>query len=405
MPIVKRCLTLAAAIFISAPAISQAIAEKSNIAQSKVQGSPQQQRDIAPDPARPLVVGGTDAADGVHPFQVGLVFKNISDDYQAQFCGGTLVAERFVVTAAHCTTDIEDFDNPGSEVQVLVGARRLDGSGQRVDVARVQVHPDYDELSIDYDVAVWELATPVSGIRFARLADMPPSKSRTPLRLTGWGQPSESPKLRPPVALQQVDLPFVRTVAGSCEDLEYEITPRMICAGGSGVSSCYGDSGGPLTINRGTGYDELVGIVSWGEVCAGRRLPAVFTNVADSSINRFIRSIVFEAPYTIEFQNAALSVREAARKLNVTVTRSIAAGGAAVRFETVGGTAIAGADFRAASGTLTFAPGSRTATASINILNDRLKESPEIFSIVLSQPSSGWSIGNGTLSITINDND
>ena len=72
---------------------------------------------------------------------------------QAQFCGGTLVKSNFVVTAAHCS----DFFT-ADQVQVLTGTRRLDGTGERRDVVRIAVHPEWNSTTLDNDVAVWELS-------------------------------------------------------------------------------------------------------------------------------------------------------------------------------------------------------------------------------------------------------
>jgi Trypsin len=71
---------------------------------------------------RPRIVGGTEAGAADNPFQVALLQRNIANNRSAQFCGGTLVRENVVVTAAHCS------DGPitANVVQVLTGTRRLD---------------------------------------------------------------------------------------------------------------------------------------------------------------------------------------------------------------------------------------------------------------------------------------
>jgi secreted trypsin-like serine protease len=410
LPRLTRCLTLAlASMLLCAPADAGSQPELRPSAPSiSAPFKPQRTlqpgfatQAIAPDAVSPMIVGGTDAAEGVHPFQVALINKSYSDDFQAQFCGGTLVADRFVVTAAHCSDTITD---PASQVQVLVGARRLDGSGRRIDVTRVYIHPGYDAGSLDYDVAVWQLATPVTGVSYARVTSSQPATPGVPLRATGWGTLNDVPKPQYPVALQQVDLPFVPTVGGRCKQVA-GVTPRMICAGGSGVSSCYGDSGGPLTIERGLGFTELVGITSWGVICGGDGLPAGFANVAESSINQFIRTIMSGAAQTIQFRSGVETVSEGARRVTLTLTRTSAGGPATVRYRMVSGTALAKSDYRSVSGTVAFRPGSDTATVTITIINDRKREGREYFNVVLGQASSGWSVANGLAEITITDND
>ena len=372
-----------------------AFAQTRPLTLSDLTGGPSPSSDIV----RPMVVGGTDAADGVHAFQVGLVRKNqdpsLNDDYQDQFCGGTLVADRFVVTAAHCSL----YSDPRLQVQVLVKARKLDGSGERVDVRRIYIHPQYDVLSwLDYDVAVWELARPVTGVSYARLAKVAPSRPGEVLRLTGWGTLSSARKPQIPVNLQQVDLPFVPTVNDHCADVS-SITPRMFCAGGSGMSACFGDSGGPLTINRGAGYTELAGIVSWGRNgCGAENSPGVFTNA-------FIRNTVAGWTRTIQLDSST-AVVEGARQATLTVSRSSTQGVASVDYFTAWGDARENSDFNWKEGTVTFQPGVSTATITIPIVNDSKSEATERFAVVLENPSSGYLLANsGNAQVLIRDDD
>ena len=351
----------------------------------------------------PKVVGGVVAAPSTHPFQIGIVAKRIRNNFQAQFCGGTLVAERYVVTAAHC---IEDVTDAYGQIQVLVGTQRLNRSGRRIGVAEVLMHPLYGSNQIsplDYDVAVLRLTTPVTGIPFASLAASEPTVAGTILRSSGWGRlVYRGPK---PSSLMEVDLPFVPTVDGSCIN-EEDITPRMICAGETGKDTCGGDSGGPLTINRGAGYTELVGIVSFGTGCGSEGYPGVYSNVADSSIKTFIENALSAPPPAFNFAAATQTVNEGARRVTLTVTRESPVEAASVRFATADGTALNRSDFRSRSGIVRFRHGQSAATITITLVNDRVKEGDEAFTVTLSQPSSGWTIGaNGTTTVTITDND
>lgn len=348
------------------------------------------------------IVGGTEADPATHPFQVGLLFKGNPSNAAAHYCGGTLVADRFVVTAAHCSDIIPEGMAP--YVQVLVGTQDLEAGGQRIDVARIHIHPRYDEWTLDHDVAVWELATPVTGIPFATLASVRPTVAGTMLRTTGWGE-LEYLSGNSPTKLMQVDVPFVPVKRRSC-GLVRDVTPHMICAGTAGKDSCRGDSGGPLTINRGAGYTELVGIVSFGTDCGLANHPGVYANVAHSSINRFIQDIVYASMRYFSFRVTAQSVNEGERRVTLTIDRAFTNGTASVRFATADGTALNRSDFRSRSGIVRFRHGQSAATITITLVNDRVKEGDEAFTVTLSQPSSGWTIGaNGTATVTITDND
>jgi secreted trypsin-like serine protease len=364
---------------------------------------------LGPTPrVTPRIVGGTNASPGTHPFQVGLMVRGISDNYRARFCGGALVSPYHVVTAAHCVDDIR---NPGRELQVLVGTQTLArrGGGKRINISRIFIHPGWNPITDAYDAAVLELATPVTGIAFATLANTEPTTPGTWLRVTGWGALDNSGNR--PMVLQQLDVPFEPTLGGSCgswgEGPGIYLGDDVLCAGGlGGQDSCYGDSGGPLTIDRGAGYTELVGIVSGGGVlCAVSGYPGFYANVAESSINSFLRGIV-DAPRAFDFQASNYVVNEAGRRLTLTVTRSLAAGSASVVVATVPGSAAARADFRAVTRKLSFRPGVTSASVTISIVNDRLAEGPESFTVMLSSPSAGFSVGDkSTATVSITDDE
>jgi trypsin len=227
------------------------------------------------------IVGGTTATASDNPFQVALLSSNVASNYDAQFCGGTLVKANVVVTAAHCV-----FGTSASQVQVLTGTRSLTSGGTRRNVTRISIHPSYNDNTLDYDVAVLTLSSSATGIPLASLASADPAAG-TNLLVTGWGNTSATGSSYP-TTLRKATVPLISTATCNGSSVyNGQITTRMICAGflAGGVDSCQGDSGGPLTRSN-----VLTGIVSWGQGCAQRNKPGVYTRVSNSSINSFIRA-------------------------------------------------------------------------------------------------------------------
>lgn len=235
---------------------------------------------IGPPGNAPMIVGGSVAGPRDNPFQVALLSKSISNNFNAQFCGGTLVKGNKVVTAAHCSDMVR-----AGQVQVLTGTRNLDGTGVRHNVTRIDIHPNWNKNTYDYDVAVWTLSSTVRGVPFASLASRDPAVG-TSMLVTGWGALSSGGAS--PTNLRKVNVPMVSRA--NCNDRNSyngQITSRMLCAGydAGGRDSCQGDSGGPLA--RG---NVLTGIVSWGAGCGLRDKHGVYTRVSERSVRNFIRS-------------------------------------------------------------------------------------------------------------------
>lgn len=226
----------------------------------------------------PRIVGGTVAGAADNPFQVALLNRNIANNANAQFCGGTLYKANYVITAAHCS----DFVTSG-QVQVLTGTRNLDGTGVRRNVTRIVIHPSWNPSTFNNDVAVWQLSTSATGIPLATLATADGTVG-TSMLATGWGALSEGGSS--PINLRKVSLPLVsRTNCNDANSYGGQITTSMLCAGrdSGGIDTCQGDSGGPLT--RGS---VLTGITSWGNGCARPNLFGVYTRVSRATIRDFI---------------------------------------------------------------------------------------------------------------------
>lgn len=233
--------------------------------------------------ARPRVVGGVPAAQGAWPWQVSVELKS-GFGFFGHMCGGSLIAPRWVLTAAHCVVDDGMVDSP-SDIRVRAGSVDLQG-GQTASVVRVIAHGAYDEFTINNDIALLELgsALPQTPIRPLQVSEegrfAPDGTSAT---VTGWGRTSENGSYSS--ILMQATLPLISTqrCASNFGYLPKEITNNMICAGYGfgGRDSCQGDSGGPLVVSDGQGSWRQAGIVSWGEGCAQPNYPGVYTRVAN----------------------------------------------------------------------------------------------------------------------------
>lgn len=233
----------------------------------------------------PQVIGGRDAAPGAFPWLVALVESG--DTFP--FCGGTLVAARWVLTAAHCLFSDNGTPLEAGSVEVIAGTNtpELANGGQRLGVQRVLRHPAYDNVLERNDIALLELATP------ANLND--PAVSTLPLlqadqqatlavpgtaaTIAGWGDTNPAGG-GAPITLQQAQVPL--TSDAVCQDVGGGDPDVHICAGGGGTDSCYGDSGGPLMVADGQGGLLLAGITSFSVAarCAEPNIPAGYTRVA-----------------------------------------------------------------------------------------------------------------------------
>jgi secreted trypsin-like serine protease len=235
------------------------------------------------------IVGGTVAPARQWPWQVALLSnRRRVSNFANQFCGGTLVDEWFVVTAAHCVTE-DGLLSDKSSILVLTGTQTLskvvgeDAGGVRREIEAIIRHPNYNDNNSNYDIALIKLKTPATGIRTARLITKAQETTLAAARdwsfVTGWGDLGNGTY---PTTLRQVQVPIV---ARALCDNAYNgaITATMICAGlaAGGKDSCQGDSGGPLIVrdaqNR---WQLLAGVVSWGEGCALPDYFGVYARVA-----------------------------------------------------------------------------------------------------------------------------
>jgi secreted trypsin-like serine protease len=239
----------------------------------------------------PRIIGGDEAKLGDDPWQVALIRgDNVGPD-RRPFCGGVLVANTWVLTAAHCV----DKHTQPFQISVLVGATDVgpNGGAMRVEVQKIIVHPFY--LSGEpprHDVALLQLASSGAG-KFSRAITVLPKEGETTAlasqafaRVTGWGTVVAGGE-QGVRKLRYIDLQIVSSK--TCNDrtsYDTRITDYMVCAGFAKDSdpkdSCQGDSGGPLTVMF-EGKRFLAGIVSWGEGCARKGKPGVYAKASHYS--------------------------------------------------------------------------------------------------------------------------
>ncbi|KAJ0170313.1 hypothetical protein K1T71_014241 [Dendrolimus kikuchii] len=228
------------------------------------------------------IVGGKNAKFGEWPWQVLVRESTWLGLFTKNKCGGVLITNRFVTTAAHC--------QPGflASLVAVFGENDISGDKEPLNpvtrnVRRVIVHRHYDAATFENDLALLELESPVKFDAHIVPICMPPDEADYTGRMatvTGWGRLKYGGGV--PAVLQVVQVPVIDNNA--CQEMfqtaghAKKILSSFICAGYANgqKDSCEGDSGGPLVLQRDDGKWQLVGTVSHGIKCAAPFLPGVY---------------------------------------------------------------------------------------------------------------------------------
>ncbi len=261
-----------------------------------------------------MIVAGTEAPEGKYPWQVRL-YSSMED--QRGFCGGTIIAPQWILTAGHCVT----VGVNGSEIgphtiqdpeKVVVGYGSNDRTKTRkIAAEKIFVRQEFQKngLAGKGDVALIKLKTPIPDPKVIALADPGADKKfvveGVKLTATGWGalwSPFDkdvgalmpdlgaagemTDKWQFPVKLREVEIDAMdnATCKAVFEGSQFSVAPTEICAMTKGTTKdiCQGDSGGPLIVpaaDSPQGYYQ-VGIMSWTTMCGNTMRPSVFARVS-----------------------------------------------------------------------------------------------------------------------------
>lgn len=245
--------------------------------------------------SRSRIVGGRPVANGKYPFQAALLdTRKKGNDYDRQYCAGSLISPTFILTAAHCTAAAM------KSMRVVVGRTVLTDArqGQKFSVVQVYKHPLYrpGKTGPSYDMALLELNQPVVGITPVSLpasGSLDYQTAQSVLTVIGWGNvnrsnPAKASPVSFPDRLQEVNVPV--TTPQLCQRAyRFKETQLglLFCAGSQRVDSCQGDSGGPIFKDV-SGSILQLGVVSTGYGCAQDHFPGVYTRLSAPEIRAFI---------------------------------------------------------------------------------------------------------------------
>jgi secreted trypsin-like serine protease len=231
---------------------------------------------------RPRIVGGQEVkTKSTYPWTAALVNRGFRPA-RGQFCGGSLIAPKWVITAAHCPygNDPDDFD-------VVLGLIDLyaEEKAERISIEEILIHPHYDPNTSDYDIALLRLSKASKQTTIDIIPAGDPDQLTAPGKVAtaiGWGALYEGGPTSP--KLMHVGVPIISNDEAHKAYNKHgaQITENMLAAGypEGGKDACQGDSGGPLVVVDKNLKLVLAGVTSWGIGCARPELPGLYARLS-----------------------------------------------------------------------------------------------------------------------------
>jgi len=274
---------------------------------------------------------GEPTPKGAFPFIVALIQSEAANDeegnYVGQFCGGSLIADRWVLTAAHCVTGEDAQKRPAlvapEKIDIYAGSNDFK-DGTRIKVKRIIRHPDHNPETMDNDIALLELSASARSSATSTIALVTPRNEAAiggvgkKVIAAGWGEIETKDN---PTELRHVEMDILDNSMCNASIVSYRkevalagflhrarvhfglsdgvvqqvrglvegnvgklVTENMICSGRTATKrdTCQGDSGGPLFAKGTDGKFALVGVTSWGELCgvSEKGLYGIYARVA-----------------------------------------------------------------------------------------------------------------------------
>lgn len=234
----------------------------------------------------PLIVGGELTQTGEYPHMAALGWIDEEEESVKWGCGASLISDRFLLTAAHCTS----YQGKQPDI-VILGTQNIEDieGALQVDISEIILHAQYRVSSYYHDIALIKLTKRVEFTDYIQPAclwqyanlNIPEAMA------TGWGRTEflggKSDELRK-VDLKIIDPMICKKVYQNEPKLQEGIIEKQFCAGHlNGIKdTCQGDSGGPIhaMVPELNCVQFIIGITSFGKYCAAPNSPGVYTNIS-----------------------------------------------------------------------------------------------------------------------------
>lgn len=219
------------------------------------------------------IVNGKNALEGAWPWQASMQWRG------QHSCGATLISKRWLLSAAHCFNKRNSSQDWTVNFGTIINKPRL-----KRKVQNIILHENYSSPGVHDDIALVQLAEEVSFTKYVRRICLPEAEMKLSendsVVVTGWGALSMGGPF--PLVLQQA---FLKIIDNKNCNAPYAlsglVSDTMLCAGfmSGDADACQNDSGGPLVYPDSRNIWHIIGIVSWGDGCAKKNKPGVYTRV------------------------------------------------------------------------------------------------------------------------------